>query len=123
MESYIRATVEIFRQSSAMAQTTDTEIRELKELILGLDRKIDALDTKVEVFTARTEERFNSIDQRFDSVDQRIDSLDKSLNKRIDPLEQRANGQETRFWSLVAILATSLLGIIGKVVFFPVDRL
>ncbi|NJM67452.1 MAG: hypothetical protein HC851_18150 [Acaryochloris sp. RU_4_1] len=88
----------------------------------------------IKLSQARTEERFNSIEQRFDSIDQRfdsletslnqrIDSLDKSVNKRIDSLEQRANGQETRFWSLVAILVTTLLGIVGKVVFFPVDKL
>jgi DNA anti-recombination protein RmuC len=92
----------------------------------------------IKLSQARTEERFNSIDQRFDSLEasfnqridsletslnQRIDSLDKSVNKRIDSLEQRANGQETRFWSLVAILVTTLLGIVGKVVFFPVDKL
>jgi chromosome segregation ATPase len=103
----------------------------------------------IKLSQARTEERFNSIDQRFDSletslnqridsletslnqridsldksVNQRIDSLDKSVNKRIDSLEQRANGQETRFWSLVAILVTTLLGIVGKVVFFPVYKL
>jgi DNA anti-recombination protein RmuC len=99
----------------------------------------------IKLSQARTEERFNSIDQRFNSIDQRfdsleasfnqridsletslnqrIDSLDKSVNKRIDSLEQRANGQETRFWSLVAILVTTLLGIVGKVVFFPVYKL
>ncbi|WP_299488743.1 hypothetical protein [Acaryochloris sp. IP29b_bin.137] len=98
-----------------MPPSTDTDIQELKNLILGLDKKIEVLDKKVEVFAARTEERFNSIGQR-------IESLDKSLNKRIDSLEQRTNVQVT-FLSLVPILATSLLGILGKVVFFPVDKL
>jgi septal ring factor EnvC (AmiA/AmiB activator) len=107
-----------------MTQATDTELL----------TKIAADISAIKISQARIEERFNSIDQRFDAVDQKIDALDKSLsqridaldsslNKRIDSLEQRGNGQETRFWGLVAILSTTLLGILGKVVFFPVDKL
>ncbi len=99
-----------------MSPVTDTDLREIRDLILNLDKKLD-------VFMARTDERLNAVDQRITTLDtslnKRIDSLDTSLNKRIDSLENRANGQETRFWGLVALLATALLGIIGKVVFFP----
>ncbi len=58
-------------------------------------------------------------EEQIKSIDQRIGDFDKALNKRIDSLEQRGSAQETRFWGLVALLATALLGIIGKVVFFP----
>lgn len=96
-------------------------------------KRLDKLNSNVEVIQsdiqdiklsqARTEERFNSVDQRFNSVDQRFDSLEKSVNKRFDSLEQRTIGQENRFWGLVALLTTSLLGVIAKVAFFPVGRL
>jgi hypothetical protein len=104
-----------------MTQATDTS--EVLKLLQGIQGDIQ----DIKISQARTEERVISIDQRIDALDkslsQRIDALDSSLNKRIDSLEQRGNGQETRFWGLVAILATTLLGILGKVVFFPVDKL
>jgi hypothetical protein len=87
-----------------MTQATDNDIRELRDLILGLDKKMDGFDKRLEVFQARTEEQLNAI------------------NKRIYSLEQRGNAQETRFWGLVTLLATALLGILGKVIFFPIDK-
>jgi chromosome segregation ATPase len=105
-----------------MTQSTDTNTDILKRL--------DAIAADIQVIKisqARTEEKFNSIDQRIDALDkslnQRIDALDKSLSKRIDSLEQRSVGQETRFWGLVVLLGGALLTILGKVVFFPVDKL
>ncbi len=124
-----------------MAQATDTDLGEIRELILNLernldkkielldknlDKKIDLLDKKLDIFMARTEERFNAVDQRFNAVDQRFNaveqrfsSLESSLNKRIDSIEQRSVVQETRFWSFVGILVTALLGILARFAFFP----
>ncbi len=99
-----------------MTQATDNDIRELRDLILGLDKKMDGFDKRLEVFQARTEEQLKATGQG-------IADLDKSLNKRIDSLEQRGNAQETRFWGLVTLLATALLGILGKVIFFPIDKM
>ncbi|NJK29146.1 MAG: hypothetical protein HC851_04895 [Acaryochloris sp. RU_4_1] len=42
-----------------MTQTTDTEIR---DLILGLDKKLDALDKKVEVSATRTDKRLKALE-------------------------------------------------------------
>jgi hypothetical protein len=60
-----------------------------------------------------------SAEEQIKAIDQRIGDFDKSLNKRIDSLEVRGNAQETRFWGMVALLTTALLGIVGKMVFFP----
>lgn len=109
-----------------MTQAADTDIAQqlnkLTSVIERIDSNLQELRLETRTFQARTDERFNSVDQRFNSLTQQITDLDKSLNKRIDSLEQRSNGQETRFWGLVAILATTLLGVIGKVVFFPIDK-
>jgi predicted nucleic acid-binding Zn-ribbon protein len=107
-----------------------TQVTEVSELL----KRFDALAADIQTIKfsqVRTEEQIKSLseltDQRITDLDKslnrRIDSLETSLNKRIDSVEQRGIGQETRFWGLVAILATALLGIIGKVVFFPVDNL
>jgi predicted nuclease with TOPRIM domain len=114
--------------SEAMTQATDTS-----EILKQLDKLTTAVESvqsdirDIKLSQARTEERIKSLaeltDQRFSAAQQQVSALDTSLNKRIDSFEQRGNGQETRFWSLVAILATTLLGILGKVVFFPIDKL
>jgi chromosome segregation ATPase len=107
-----------------MTQSTDTpevlkQIAELSGNLNKLTTAIERVDTNVQemrlevkIFQARTEEKFNSIDQRFNSIDQRLERLEK-----------RGDAQDTRFWGLVALLATALLGVVGKVVFFPVTRL
>jgi uncharacterized protein YpuA (DUF1002 family) len=102
-----------------MTQATDTDIREVRDLLLGMDKKLD-------VFMARTDERFNSIDQRFQAVDQRfidlgkrMDSLEQSVNKRIDSLEQRNVAQDVRFWGFLGIIVTALIGLLSKLAFFP----
>jgi predicted nuclease with TOPRIM domain len=100
-----------------MTQATDTS-----EVLKRLDKLTTAVESlqsdiqDIKIGQARTEEQIKSVQQQ-------ITDLDKSLNKRIDTLEVRGNGQETRFWGLVAILGTALLGILGKVVFFPVDKI
>lgn len=91
-----------------------TQAIEVSEVIKRLDT-IGSDIQDVKLSQVRTEEQVKALDQR-------IADLDKSLNKRIDSLEQRSNGQETRFWGLVALLATALLGILGKVLLFPVDK-
>jgi flagellar capping protein FliD len=91
-----------------MTQATDTDIREIRDLILGLDKKIDGIDKRLEIFQARTDERFNSIDQRFNSLDQRLGSL-----------EDRTKSQDSRLWTFVTALVLAGLGIIAKLAFFP----
>ncbi|MBW4551736.1 MAG: hypothetical protein KME35_11595 [Aphanocapsa sp. GSE-SYN-MK-11-07L] len=100
-----------------MTQATDA-LEVLKRLD-KLTTNIESLQSgiqEIKISQARTEEQIKSVQQQ-------IIDLDKSLNKRIDTLETRGNSQENRFWSLVAILATALLGILGKIVFFPVGKI
>jgi chromosome segregation ATPase len=102
-----------------MTQAADIDMAQrldkLTSIIERVDNHVQELRIEIKTFQARAEEQIKATQQQ-------ISDLDKSLNKRIDTLEQRSNGQETRFWGLVAILATTLLGVIGKVVFFPIDK-
>ncbi len=82
-------------------QATDTDIRELRDLILGMDKKMD-------VFIARTDERFNSIDERFNSLDQRLERIEK-----------RSEVQDARIWTLIVSAVIALMGLLAKVAFFP----
>jgi hypothetical protein len=69
-----------------MTQATDIDIRELKDLILGLDKKIEAIDKKMDTGFAAIDKK---IDVGFANVDTRITRLDG----RIDTLETRVLGK------------------------------
>ncbi|NJK29932.1 MAG: hypothetical protein HC940_07165 [Acaryochloris sp. SU_5_25] len=88
-----------------MTQSIDTEIR---DLILGLDKKIDALDKKVEVSAARTEERFNSIDQRF-----------TSLETQVADIRVQLRSQDNRLWAFIVALFLAVFGFAAKLILFP----
>jgi chromosome segregation ATPase len=101
-----------------MATVSDTDLKELKELILGLDGRLDRLDQKVE-----------SLDQKVESLGQNVGELDKkaevqaakleAINQRLDDLRDQFNKQDNRFWGLFLALFITLIGIVGKVLLFP----
>lgn len=109
-----------------MSTVTESDLKELKDLILGIDKKLD-------IHIARTDKRFNTIDERFRSLEQRIDDTNKRIeqriddtNKRIEQVDKRIDSVNARlntftlgFLSIVGTLVTGLLSIVTKVVFFP----
>jgi hypothetical protein len=59
-----------------MTQATDTEMR---DLLLGLDKKIDGVDKKLDVHMARTEEQLKGINARFADIKVQLRSQDDRL--------------------------------------------
>ncbi|NCJ06353.1 hypothetical protein GS597_07480 [Synechococcales cyanobacterium C] len=118
-----------------MTQATDSEIREIRDLILGLDKKIDSLDKRFEVSQTRTDERFNSIDERFNSIDERFNSIDerfsalntqlsdfkKTTDTQLADIRTQLRSQDNRLWTFVTALVLALVGLLSKLAFFPGD--
>ncbi|NJM64499.1 MAG: hypothetical protein HC851_01925 [Acaryochloris sp. RU_4_1] len=106
-----------------MAQTTDTEIREVKELILGLDKKIDALDKKVEVSAARTEERLKALEtQAADfkkSTDTQLADLKKNTDTQLADIRVQLRSQDNRLWTFIVALFLAVFGFAAKLILFP----
>ncbi len=73
-----------------MTQATDTNIREIKDLILGLDKKIDEVKTDLKI------------------IDTRLIEVEKKIDK-----------QDTRLWTFGGIILAASLGIIVKLLAFP----
>jgi hypothetical protein len=73
-----------------MTQATDVDIRELKDLILGLDKKIDIMDT------------------RLAEVEKKIDKLDTKIDK-----------QDNRLWLFMGLILTTAIATIFKLLAFP----
>lgn len=80
-----------------MTQATDTDIRELKDLILGLDKKIDDVKSDIRV-----------MDTRLVEVEKKLDKLDSKIDK-----------QDTRLWAFGGIVLTASLGALVKLLIFP----
>lgn len=94
-------------------QTPQTDI--FTDILKRIDGRLDRFETK-----------FDRIDTDIQDIKislARIEEQGKAIDKRIGLLETRDNAQETRFWGLVGLLTTSLVGIIAKLLFFPSDRL
>jgi FtsZ-binding cell division protein ZapB len=87
--------------------TQATEVSEVLKLFQAIQADIQ----DIKLSQVRVEEKLNAVDQR-------VNDLDKSLNKRIDSLKQRNNAQDARFWGLISIIGTALLGLLARLTFF-----
>ncbi len=108
-----------------MAQSTDTEIRELKDLILGLDKKIDVLDKKLDVSTARSEERLKALEVQVGdlkkSTDIQFSDLKKNTDTQLSDIKIQLRSQDSRLWTFIAALFLAVLGFAAKLILFPTN--
>ena len=84
-----------------MATVTDTDLKELKDLI-----------TDLKVNQVRMEERLSG---QMATLDEKVSGLDK----RLDIIEGRVNGLTGWLIGVLFALVGCLLGILGKITFFP----
>lgn len=105
-----------------MSTVTESDLKRLEDLIINrfsdLDRKLNELES-----------RFDKVDSRLEKLSEESNAIRVDLatvkgeaigtNKRIDDLNTRLNTFTLGFLSIVGILVTGILGIVGKVVFFP----
>lgn len=84
-----------------MSTVTEADIKELKDLINNRFDKLSEDITDIKVKLAK------------------IESKTDGLEKRVDDLNGRLNIMTIGFLSIVGVLVTGILGIIGKIAFFP----
>lgn len=90
-----------------MSTVTENDLRELKELINSRFNELEKGQTEIKG-------EIKTLDAKMQGIEKRIDDT----NKRIDDLNGRLNIMTIGFLSIVGVLVTGILGIIGKVVFF-----
>jgi hypothetical protein len=83
-----------------MTKATDTDMRELKDLIQGLDRKIDL--------------GFANVDIKLAEIKGDI----KSLDTRVVEVENKLDKQDTHLWTFGGIILTAALGLTIKLLAF-----
>jgi hypothetical protein len=87
---------------SAMTQGTETDIREIKDLILGLDKKIEAIDKKVDIGFANADRKmevgFANIETKLARLDGRIDTLETTVLGKFETVNAKITNLEIRVW-------------------------
>jgi hypothetical protein len=84
-----------------MTTVTESDIKELKDLI---NRRFDKLSEDI------TDIKVNLA---------KIESKTDGLEKRVDDINGRLNIMTIGFLGIVGVLVTGILGVVGKLVFFP----
>ncbi len=102
-----------------MTQTTDIDLREIRDLILGLDKKIDDLDKRVEVNAARTDERLKALEGQVSDLKSQLKEQASDVKEQISDIKLQLRAQDTRLWGFVAAVFVTTLGFLTKLTFFP----
>jgi hypothetical protein len=84
-----------------MTTVTESDIKELKDLINQRFDKLSEDITDIKVNLAK------------------IETKTDGLEKRVDDINGRLNIMTIGFLSIVGVLVTGILGVVGKFAFFP----
>jgi hypothetical protein len=120
-----------------MTQTTDIDIRELKDLIQSLDRKMEAgfanVDRKMEAGFADVDRKFVEIDRKMElgfanvdlklsKLEGRIDTIEAKFDERTKGFGLRLDGKELAQRNISAGLTVAIVGglllTLSKYLFF-----
>jgi hypothetical protein len=108
-----------------MTQATDTDIRELKDLILGLDKKIADLTLEMRVGFSDLRGQVNTVEAKLegkiDKLDEQIKTSEAKLEGKIGKLDERT---QLGFWGFIfrgtALAALAALTAIFIKYLFPI---
>jgi hypothetical protein len=106
-----------------MTQATDTDIREIRDLLLGLDKKIDGVDKKLDVHIAKIEEQFKSLDIQISDLKRNTDTKLTNIKTAITDIRLLLRAHYSRLWTFVGTLFAAVLGFLPKFAFFPGGQL
>lgn len=109
-----------------MTQATDPTTRDDLNRLDRLTAAVEAIsqvlqESKLEarVFQAGTTQKLAAIDQRITDLEKRMDQRFDAVDQRLDRTDKRLDALEGRFWGFLAIIVTALIGLLGKLAFFP----
>lgn len=94
---------------AARATWTDSRLDDLKETVVGIDRKVTQLDQKVDKGFARLDKK---IDERYALLDGKIDGGLGRIDDRIDALHHSLVYGMIALISIIAVLLTAFLGVV-----------
>ena len=100
----------------------ETVTYSLEAVLTRIEGKIDSYQKDVSQKFDKIEERLTKLEIGQSEIKGDIKTLDSKVietDKRINDLNGRLNITSNAFLGIVGILVTGILGILGKIVFFP----
>jgi hypothetical protein len=90
-----------------MTQATDTDIRDLTNLIINLDKKIDKLDSKIDNIEIKIDARISKLETKLDRDLRELRSDIKALDIKFDERTKLS------FWGFIlrGLVLTALIGV------------
>ena len=102
--------------------SNETVTYSLEAVLTMIEGKIDSYQKDVSQKFDKIEERLTKLEIGQSELRGDIKALDSKVietEKRINDLNGRLNVTSNAFLGIVGILVTGILGILGKIVFFP----
>jgi len=102
--------------------SNETVTYSLEAVLTRIEGKIDSYQKDVSQKFDKIEERLTKLEIGQSELKGDIKALDSKVietEKRINDLNGRLNITSNAFLGIVGILVTGILGILGKIVFFP----
>ena len=91
-----------------MPALTDTDLKEIKDLITSGFSRLDAEITEIKIGQERLSGQIMTLDEKVSGT-----------NKRLDIIESRVNSLTGWLIGIILAFVGGLLGILGKIAFFP----
>jgi chromosome segregation ATPase len=83
-----------------MAQRTETDLRELTDLIKGLGTKIEDLDRKMECGFVEVDKKIEALDKKMDlgfvEADKKIEALDKKMERGFVEVDKKIEALDNK---------------------------
>ena len=95
-----------------MTQATDIDMKEIRDLLLNLDKQIDGLDKKIDVYIAQNTEQLKGLDTQ-------LTDFKKSTDTQFADIKIQLRAQDTRLWGFIVTLSLAIIGFLSKLAFFP----
>ena len=98
-----------------MEVSMEDQIKEIKQLLIKLDKKTDLVDNKVDVGLSTLAADLKSVDNKFDYLDDkfehkfeamgnRIDSLEDNINKKIEALDHKIDHKSEDLYAVISTM-------------------
>jgi hypothetical protein len=112
-----------------MSTITDNDLQQLKDLIaagqLATQQQITDLTLEMRLGFATVDKKmevgFANVDTKFAHLEGKIDATNteiKGIQNQIADIKSNQKAQDLRFWSLVFLILTSSIGLIGRLAKF-----
>jgi pyruvate kinase len=87
-----------------MPEITETGIKDIRDLMIGLDKKIDAVALQL-----------NAVDKKVDDIRSDL----RVVDTRLIEVEKKIEKQDSRLWWFIGVILTASLATIFKLLAFP----